>query len=181
MHEIDRWASESQELTRKSPYSWWTRWLRQTLRLRHTSPCTEEPKRTPWDSDVEAYLWHGRNHPCPIWALAPRPTLPWLPMWDIPFPFKRLHDLAAGTHLRIIVTLFTSLYNAVSKKQSCQAKDGSHCWCNVRLTFLREIYFLCICIYYNVAIKLLDSNSNFKFIFLFFINSIYLEFIKIWF
>lgn len=83
---------ESWELTRKSPCSWWTRWLRQTLKSRRTSPCMEGPKRTRWDSDVEAYPWLGRNHPCPIWALAPRLILPWLPMWDISFPFKRLHD-----------------------------------------------------------------------------------------
>lgn len=83
--------NRSVELTRKSPCSWWTRWLRQTLRSRRMSPCTEEQKRTPSDSDVEVYRWHGRNRPCPIWALAPRPTLLWPPMWDISIPFKRLH------------------------------------------------------------------------------------------
>lgn len=39
-----------------SPCSWWTRWLRQTLRSRRTSPCTEGLKRTRWDYVVGASL-----------------------------------------------------------------------------------------------------------------------------
>lgn len=100
---------DSRKLTRKSPCSWWTRWLKQTLRLRRTSPCMEGPKKMPWDFDVGVYLWHGRNRPCPIWVRAPRPTLPWQPMWDIPFPFKRLHDIAAGTNQPILVTFYPCL------------------------------------------------------------------------
>lgn len=116
-HEVDRCWSE---LTRKSPYSWWTRWLRQTLRLRRMSPCTEEQKRTPWDFAVEVYLWHGRNHPCPIWALAPRPTLLWLPMWDISIPFKRLHDRCR--HLSAYNCNFLPLYIIPSLKPNCEQK-----------------------------------------------------------
>lgn len=119
-------------MTRKSPYSWWTRWLRQTLRSRRMSPCTEEQKRTPWDFDVEVYLWHGRNRPCPIWALAPRPTLLWLPMWDISIPFKRLHDRCR--HSSAYNCNFLPLYIIPSLKPNCWAEGRSHRWCNMRLT-----------------------------------------------
>lgn len=39
-----------------SPCSWWTRWLRQTLRSRRTSPCMEGLKRTRWNYVVGVSL-----------------------------------------------------------------------------------------------------------------------------
>lgn len=105
-------TKKSVELTRKSPYSWWTRWLRQTLRSRRMSPCTEEQKRTPSDSDVEVYPWHGRNRPCPIWALAPRPTLLWPPMWDIPLKGCMAAADVRLPNCHILTLVYNTVFNA---------------------------------------------------------------------